>query len=140
MMKRTELLGTVSIARVGGSNKVAIRIKDGRSGTTFVTVEVELTAFAEGLFGLAERPSTLIVENLGHVGKKREDVPRILKLSKAKLKEAKLNPHDRGALEQYLIKNAQKPGWELNPYLGLQSSIEHHAEGVLINFSYTRYA
>ncbi len=123
--------GAVSISRDSRDN-VNIRIHDNASGIEFVDIQMTLENYAMLITGLSRVDATGEVRGLDKVGKQR--------ITEARSTVCPIKGYDKKVFQQWLIDNCQEEGWELNSYLGSQSSMGLDKDGErVLNYSVTKY-
>lgn len=115
------------------NRKVNIRLRDKNSRVRFFEGSMEYEEFTAALSSLAECP---FIEaetyRLDAIGKRfeRQDVSIV----------CPFESHDRKKLEAWLRDNAKHPGWEVDAYLGSQSSVSYDGDnGCVLRYSIFRY-
>lgn len=134
----------LSITRPHGGNGeeyINIEVQDRLSGVRFLQLKVDLAAFASCLTGSSFTDVKGTVLALHNVGKERETEAAKATLSRELFDSIVAGPYDarKERLADYLKAHHQRPGWNVNSYLGSQSSIVERDGIVTLNFSHTRY-
>lgn len=147
-MSRKPLEGHITISRPSTSDDrpefVRIVVKDKSSRVQFLEVEVDMAEFALALTGLSEQPCVFKPHQLANVGKQKEVERITFPLSKAYLDRYSLSSFDKKELASHMQNDPehifQKEGWELDTYLGSQTSVTpNHPDGIRINTTRKRY-
>jgi hypothetical protein len=87
--------------------------------------------FATAVTGLSGIKVDAEVRGLDVVGKK--------KVVESRSALCPLNSYDKSTLQAWLLDNCQEEGWTIDPYLGSQSSLSYHTEGVTLNYRVYKY-
>lgn len=147
------LKANLSISRPYGGRSdenpyINVTIRDANSRIDFVSLQVPLASFAEALTGLSEVEADMVVRGLNNVGKVREHQHLPLVLTKAYLKEKRVEPYGR-ELEKFLstdpdglISAHETDGWKVDVYLRSQTSVTPDGKGdtaIRVNLSRHRY-
>lgn len=123
--------GSVTISR-NSNDEVNLRIHDSASGIEFVDIQLTLENYAMLITGLSRVEATGEVRGLDKVGKTRIIEKRSV--------VCPLGGYDKKVFQQWLIDNCQESGWELDSYLGSQSSMAVNDKGErVLNYSVTKY-
>lgn len=137
--------GTMSISAPStyeGDRKIRLTFNDESSHIKFLVVELDPADFAMALTGLSEQKVSMEVRGLDLVGKTKETQTLQIILTENDLIRNKLSSYDKVALQEYLSKNQKlfvSDDWVLNCYLGSQTSICPHLNGVKLNVHKYRY-
>lgn len=129
--------GSITISRPSygdGREKIRICVRDKASRGEFCEILVDYADFAKALTGLSETPMDFTCRGLENVGKKRVVEQRRIAAPGDGL-------HKREFMQNWLLENAQEPGWQINSYLGSQSSITRdHDTGIYyLNYSVFKF-
>lgn len=123
--------GAVTISR-NSNDEVNLRIHDAASGIEFIDIQLTLENYAMLITGLSRVEATGEVRGLDKVGKTRIIEQRSV--------VCPLGGYDRKVFQQWLIDNCQEEGWELDSYLGSQTSMHLNDKGErVLNYSVTKY-
>lgn len=123
--------GSVTISR-NSNDEVNLRIHDGASGIEFVDIQLTLENYAMLITGLSRVEATGEVRGLDKVGKTRVIEKRSV--------VCPIGGYDKKVFQQWMIDNCQEEGWELDSYLGSQSSMALNDKGErVLNYSVTKY-
>lgn len=120
----------VSIS-ANSAGTINIRIKDAASRQIIVEVFLKPKDFALAITGLYLTDQPAQTGDLSVIGKQRITENRSI--------TCPLTTYDRDKLSQWLLENAQEPGWSVNSYLGSQSSVSRQNGQTLLNYSVYRY-
>lgn len=127
---RMEIKTSFSIS-LRSDDKINLRIKDESSGQMVIELAINPCDFARALTGLYLSGQTGQTGDLSVVGKRR--------VTEAREATCPLNGYDREVLRQWLLENAQEPGWCINPNLGSRDSVSHTKDGAVLRYSVYRY-
>jgi hypothetical protein len=132
MSEDMKLVASVSITR-DNYDTIRIAIKDKNSGLRFVEAHMTPADFAMAITGMSDQPANMVVHRLENVGKAKEIQKRRV--------HCPFKSYDRKELEKWLVDNCQEDGWELNSYLGSQTSVITglDGKGCILNYSVVRY-
>lgn len=122
---------TVSISK-SSRGYVSIYLKDTKSRTRFVSVEMSQEEFANALFGLADCDASYSVVGLDNLGKDRVNERRSVLYTGEPT-------HDRDRLSRWIDDNCQEEGWLVSNYLGSQGSVERVNGSVYLHYSVVKY-
>lgn len=123
----------ICISRPQGNDGsyIEIRLIDVNSRARFFEGRMSLEDFAECLTGLSNRPISGEVRGLENVGK--------LRVVERRVAECPFSSCSREEMSAWLIANKQEEGWQLDPYLGSQSSMSHGKDKTILRYSVYRY-
>lgn len=136
---RQKLSGTFTVCRQSNGEFVTVTLRDENSRINFAVAEIRLTDFSKALFGLAEVPAEVTVNELQHIGKKKEHRSRTIRIPAKVLKKAKVSQYHVGQLEAYVENNYQHKGWILNSSLRSQGSHTYEGDVSVLKVSYHRF-
>lgn len=120
----------VGISRTS-RDEIHIRVQDKTSRAQFVDVCMTPADFTMAITGLYGVEATAEVRGLDVVGKK--------KITENRSIECPLTSYDKKALGAWLEEHGKEDGWEVNTYLGSQTSVTHLNGKTILNYSVTRY-
>lgn len=133
--------GTITISRSQASY-ISICVQDNDSREILIDGKMELADFAAVVTGHGFMPIAYETGNLNRIGKLRETELATVKVDKSLLAEIpKIKPGQYGMprLQQYLLRHCQRPGWEIDTYLGSQDSVSGSSDEPTLRFRYFRY-
>lgn len=109
-----------------------LEIRDTVSGIEFLDVQTSLEDFAKMITGLGHVEWTGEIRGLEYIGKTRVTEDREI--------VCPLKTYDRERQEQWLVDNAQEPGWILNSYLRSRASVTTNKNGqTVLHYSVVKY-
>lgn len=113
--------GNISISR-DSSHLISIEVRDGNAKSRAFTLLVEPAEFAMALTGMGRTGCIIDFGDLTRLGKVR--------ISEERSTVCHLTGHrTANQFRDWLECNCQEEGWELDSYLGAQSSIKYLQEG-----------
>ena len=121
---------SISINR-NSRDKITIRVKDEASCIEFLNLEMSLESFALSITGLSEIECEATIKNLINVGK--------TKVTEKRSVVCTIKTYDKQTLSQWIANNCREDGWEVNTYLGSQSSVVHKDNTTILNYSVFKY-
>ena len=132
-MRKINASLTISRPSGAGDEVIRIAIMDETSRARFVELEIGLADFTSVLTGLSEVKCNGTVRNLEVVGKRKVQEKRSLLYTGDYCK--------RSELEEWLSENGKEEGWEVDTYLGTQTSVVYQQDGssYMLNYRVFRY-
>ena len=121
----------LSISR-SSQGYINLEIVDCASRVEFVAIRITYEDFAKCVTGLGCQPAEMEVRRLECVGKKKINEKRSIVYPHQ-------NEYRREVLEQWLERNAKEEGWEVNAYLGSQSSVQTKDGKTVLYYSVTKF-
>ena len=123
--------GRITISR-NSSDRVVIQLYDEGARVRFAEFDMSRECYAQAITGLARVEGELTVRDLEKVGKQ-------LFAERRSIAAPNLG-HDNARYMEWLLANAAEEGWEIDPYLGSQNSINHSGDGtVTLNYIARKY-
>ena len=123
--------GRVTISR-DSRDMINIKLKDNSSRLNITEISLSLENYALLITGLSEvecmHETTTDVSNVGKT-----------KVIENRSIQAPCLGYSKDVYEEWLEKNGQEDGWELNLYLSSQRSIVHKDDEVTLNYTVYRY-
>lgn len=121
----------ITITR-SSSDEIKLRVRDEASRLEFLEIRLTPHDFAMALTGLSEvKCESAAVTGLENVGK--------TKITENRSVLCPLDTHSKEELADWLIQNAQEPGWILSPYLGSQRSVQYEGDRRRLNYVVYKY-
>lgn len=127
-MKEIDASLTISRPMFGdGRKEIRIKVRDEKSRNDFVELHISYEDFAAVVTGLSEVKCRGTVKGLENVGKEKVIEERKVEYPGSRHKS-------REELEQWLLEECQEEGWNVNAYLGSQSSLSYNGDKLILKY------